>query len=132
MPWSKVLLVNNQIAVFELCEVVVEIASGDEGCEFGSKERCGPRFFCGFQTVTRDPAAHLFRVQSKPFGLFFRSQFTRWNIQQQSRDPRVGEMCGDLRAHGARAEDRSFSYAHHASSLVRFLMELTPGEIFDS
>ena len=48
----------------------------------------------------------------RPFGLFFRRQFARRNIEQERRHAGIREVRGNLRPHRSRAQNRSFFNSH--------------------
>ncbi len=54
---------NDQIAVFDLCEVVVKVSDGDERCELGNKERRRLRFHRGFESGARDAIRYLLTLE---------------------------------------------------------------------
>src|SRR2546423_1601030 len=70
----------NQIAVFQLRHVVIEIAHADERRQFRREERCGPSALRRFQPCARNAVSHLSGLKRQPTRLFFRREFTRGNV----------------------------------------------------
>ncbi len=81
----------------ELVEIVVEIAGLDQRGFFVGEESAGALLQGVLNALQRG------RVAIRLPG----------NIQQQRRNARVGEMGGDARTHGARAEDRNTTNGSH-------------------
>ena len=85
----------------ETFQVVVEISHGDEPRKRGFEKRRGLRFSGSVESGSRDFVARgAVRVG-------------RNDVEQQGRHSRVGEMCRDAGAHGARAENSNFMDTLH-------------------
>ena len=54
---------DNPVAIFQLRQIVVEIANGHEGSKFRRHERGGLGFLCAFQSAVGDAIAHGGRCQ---------------------------------------------------------------------
>jgi hypothetical protein len=75
---------DDPVAVFDLREVVIEAAGGDQAGGFGNEEGGGAAFQRGIEAIARGLGR---------------------DVQQQRRNSGVGEMGGDAGTHGPGSED---------------------------
>ena len=72
---------DDQIAVFQLRQIVIEISDAHQGSEISGEERGGLGFLCGFQSGAGDAVADFLRFQRQSFGLLIGGQFTRNDVE---------------------------------------------------
>ena len=90
---------DNQIAVFELRQIVFKVSDRDECSTLRSEEGRRFRFFCGFEPGASNLISICFVLRN--------------DIEQERRNSRVSQVSGDLRPHRARAQDSSFFDLNH-------------------
>ncbi len=73
---------DDQIAVFEFREIVVEVADRDECSIVRREEGRGLGVFRGFETTPSDAIANLGTLEGQSFGLFIGRQLARWYIEE--------------------------------------------------
>src|SRR5688500_1305182 len=73
---------NDQIAIFDLREIVIEIPRRDERSEFRNKKRSRLRLHRSLKPAARNPAPHPGTLEREPLLLLLGRQFTRRNIEQ--------------------------------------------------
>ncbi len=95
---------DDPIAVFDPAEVVVEIADGNQARGFGNEERRRARLLCRIEPGLRQAIAHLGVCQRQALALFVSGEVSGNNVEQDGRDRSAGQMRGDARSHGSRAQ----------------------------
>src|SRR5262245_10506635 len=103
---------DHPVAVFQIWQVVLEIADRDEVGDLGRKERGGLRLLRGLEAGLRDAISDGGRVERQPQLQLFGRQFFGRNVEQQTRNAGVGQMPSDLRAHYTCAQYRGLFDLH--------------------
>ena len=104
---------DDPVGVFDLGQVVLDVADADEARRLRHEEWRGGEFLGAVEERFGDAIAHLGRLQRQPAFLFLGQQFGRNDVHQERWNSDVGQMRGDLRAHVARPNDGGFSYSQH-------------------
>ena len=89
-------------------QVIFEIA-GDDAIFEAPREKCGRLGFDGGgEARANDAVADFGTFQGQPALLLLGGKLRRRDIQQRAPDAGVGDVRGNARAHGARAQDHDF------------------------
>ena len=96
-------------------QVILEIA-GDDAILEAAREKCGgPGLDGGGEAGANDAIADVGIRQRQPALLLLGRKLRRRDVQQRAPDSGIGDVRGDARAHGARAQDHDFfdrSFCH--------------------
>ena len=89
-------------------QIVFEIARNDAIFEAAREKRRGLGFCGGSEAGAHDSIADFGAGNGKPARLFLGAGLRRNDIEQRAPDAGIGDVRGDPRAHGSRAQDHDF------------------------
>ena len=96
---------DNPVRVGAKFQVVFEVAGNDAILE-AAREKCGRPGLHGCAKACADNTVTNFRArEGQPALLLFGRKVRRRDVQERARHPGIGDVRGDARAHGARAQD---------------------------
>ena len=98
-------------------KVVLKIAHRDQTGEFRDRQGCRAHFQKVLLAVDGKTAAHRGTFEGESLLLFLRSQLIRNNVQHEGRNPHIGQVGRNGRAHHAGSQYGCFfDFPFHASS----------------
>ena len=81
----------------------------------GVKKAAGFAFFAASRPARAMRLRTYFDFERQSFGLFFRGQLARRDIEQERRHTRISEVRGNLRPHSSGSQHCRFFNPHHAA-----------------
>lgn len=97
---------DDQIAILDLIEVIIEVSYADERGVVRRKERSRLGLLRRFEAASRDALAYLLALNREPLCLLLRRDLSRDDIEQQRGHTCISEVRGNLRPHRPRPQHR--------------------------
>src|SRR5713101_4048208 len=99
---------DNPVHLATPAEIVFKIAAGDQACGVGREERRGTGFFCGFEAGGHDSIPNRWTFKCQTFACLVRYEIPRNDIEQITRDARVGKVSSNPRTHRSGSQHSDF------------------------
>ncbi len=111
---------DHPLGFADLREIVFQVADADHPGQVGVVQVGRTRLEAAFEPLTRDPVAHLRRIERQPAPGFVGGRFTGDDVQQEGGHAGIGQVRRDRRSHGPCAEDGGLldSHCHHETSFT--------------